>query len=225
MQHDHLLSLSHHHPVVIEGMGGFDTRDPAPVASRIVQRLNAHWEQKPITQPPLIVIQGDPLEARGISAITPLVAAELGASRGLVCLDESIADYHAPNADRNNVIVEVRYSQLAAILNHNRSGTLQRLEAQVDRYIGEKNLQRRAKGKPPLKDYFRDFALLQEVTKAACHQLSGGITVAHTSSEIHPFSVTSFYTVGIELGLMGTDDIVTYRDDIPVDKSRYQEQS
>lgn len=212
MTQEHLLALGRYHPVVIEGMGGFDSRDPKPVAANITQQLRSHWQQRPTDKPKLIVIQGDPLEARGISAITPLVAEELCSPRGLVCLDENIADYHAPNADRNNVILEVRYSQLAAILNHNQSGILQRLEAQVDRYIGEKNHQRRAMGKPALKDYFRDFALLQEVTKAACHQLSGGITVAHTSSDIHPFSVTSFYTIGIELGLMNADDLVSYTD-------------
>lgn len=210
MNQQHLLALGRYHPVVIEGMGGFDSRDPRPVAASIAQRLRRHWQNKPTDKPKLIVIQGDPLEERGISAITPLVAAELSASRGLVCLDEAIADYHAPNADRNNVILEVRYSQLAEILNHHQPDTLQRLEARVDRAISEKNHQRRALGKAPLKSYFRDFALLQEVTKAACQQLCGGITVAHTAREIHPFSVTSFYTIGLELGLLKADDLVSY---------------
>ena len=65
-------------------------------------------------------------------------------------------------------------------------------------------------GKSALQSYYRDFALLQEVTKAACHMICGDLTVAHTSAEISPFSVTSFYQVGLELGLVGTDQIVAY---------------
>ena len=34
-----------------------------------------------------------------------------GIQRGLVCLDEHIADYHWPNADRQEIIFEVKYSE------------------------------------------------------------------------------------------------------------------
>ena len=106
----------------------------------------------------------------GISAITPRVANLLGVCRGLVCLDPDIASYHAPNADRDNVILEVRYSQLTAELEKWRSGIMRELELAVDRSLERKNERRRSLAKPPLKDYFRDFALLQEVTKAACRK-------------------------------------------------------
>jgi len=129
-------------------------------------------------KPRLVVTQGDPLEARGISAITPRVAAEFGLSRGLVCLDES------------------------------QPGIIKLLEGTIDRDIDRKNQKREALGKTPLKDYFRDFALLQEVTRAAWSHLCGGITVIHTSSEINELSVTSFYTVGLELGLISPGDMV-----------------
>jgi len=200
--------LGAYHPVVIEGMGNYDPRDPAFVASGISEMLRSHWDQKPPHKPRLVVTQGDPLEARGISAITPRVAAEFGLSRGLVCLDAEIADYHSPNADRDNVILEVRYSQLAAVLNESQPGIMKRLEDAIDRDIALKNRKRKALGKTPLKDYFRDFGLLQEVTKAAWSHLCGGITVIHTSSQINEFSVTSFYTVGLELGLVSQDDMV-----------------
>lgn len=203
-----LLSLSQYHPVVIEGMGGYDQRDPALVAAEVSERLMVHWGQMPIQKPKLLITQGDPLEERGISAITPLVAARFGWSRGLVCLDEKIAKYHSPNADRDNVILEVKYSQLADVLNDSQPGLMKRLEGAIDERIDRKNQKRRAAGKSPLKDYFRDFALLQEVTKAACSHLCQGITVAHTSSGINEFSVTSFFTVGLELGLVDPENMV-----------------
>ena len=47
--------------------------------------------------------------------------------------------------------------------------------------------------------------MLQEVTKAACRAVCDDVTVAHTAHEISDFSVTSFYEVGIELGLLDLD--------------------
>ena len=40
--------------------------------------------------------------------------------------------------------------------------------------------------------------------------ICGDITVAHTAREISEFSVTSFYEVGLELGLIEKHDIVSY---------------
>ena len=101
-----------HHPLFVKGMGGYDTRDPKRVAQVVVQSAQAHWRLHPPSKPPLLIVQGDPLEPRGISAITPLVATELGLERGLIVLDDHIASDHAPNADRDNVVIEARYSQL-----------------------------------------------------------------------------------------------------------------
>lgn len=189
-------------------MGGYDLRDPVVVAAEVSERLMSYWGQKQIQKPKLLITQGDSLEGWGISAITPLVAARFGLSRGLVCLDEGIAEYHSPNADGDNVILELKYSELVDVLNHSRPGIMERLERAIDDRIDRKNQKRKALGENPLKDYFRDFALLQEVTKAACSHLCNGITVAHTSSGINEFSVTSFYTVGLELGLVDPDDMV-----------------
>lgn len=210
MTDDPLLSLRQYHPVVIEGMGSYDPRDPDLVAARVAECLASHWRRSPVDKPKLIVTQGDPLEARGISAITPRVAAAFDLSRALVCLDEEIADYHAPNADRDNVILELRYSQMVEVLHESRPGAVDRLTHAVDGYLEEKNRRRRAIGKPPLKAYFRHFAMLQEVTKAACRQCCDGITVAHTTSEISDFSVTSFYQAGLDLGLVRRDEVVPY---------------
>jgi hypothetical protein len=192
-------------------MGGYDQRDPTEVAGRVARLLTDHWASRPPGKPLLIITQGDPLEDAGISAITPRVAEYFGISRGLVCLDEHIAPYHSADADRQNVILEFRYSALAEQLDNTEPGTMGRLESAVDSLLQQKNDRRRALGKPPLKHYFRDFALLQEVTKAACAHLCGGLTVIHTSDHIHEFSVTSFYEVGLELGLVHADDVVAYK--------------
>ena len=79
-------------------------------------------------------------------------------------------------------------------------------------YKDVKNQQRERQGKGALQGYYRDFALLQEVTKAACNRICGDLTVAHTSPKISPFSVTSFYQVGLDLSLISVDQIMPYDD-------------
>ena len=173
------------------------------------------------SKPKLLITQGDPTSERGISAITPLVSEMLGIKRGLVVLDEHIDPYHAINAPRDNVIVEYKYSDMLRVLKEHNSGCggqsgvelsgsngvdntciATKLEQTVDAYLDRKNAKRRELDKPPLKSYFKDYAMLQEVTKAACNVVCDEITVAHTAHDISDFSVTSFYEVGIELGLL-----------------------
>ncbi|MDR9433016.1 MAG: shikimate kinase [Spiribacter sp.] len=213
-----LSKLRHYHPVIIEGMGGYDTRHPERVASKITKQLSHHWQSRPAQKPKLIIIQGDPLETRGISAITPQIAKQLEVKRCLICLDEHLAAYHARDADRENVILEYRYSQLVDVLQAGKPATteqtqkpiIENLEAAIATRIERCNQQRADLGKSPLKDYYPLFAQLQEVTKAACRALCGEITVAHTSADINAFSVTSFYTIGLELGLMDPQDMVRF---------------
>lgn len=204
------MKLTDYHPIIIEGMGGYDVRDPDQIAQHLTGRLLAHWDHTPPARPLLILTQGDPLEPRGISAITPRVAKLLDLQRGLVYLDENIADYHWPNADRDNMALEQKYSQLVKKLSNRLPDAIHRIESAIDNQIKQKNYQRAKLGQQPLAEYFRDFALLQEVTKAACSILCEGITIIHTSAEISPFSVTSFYKVGLELGLVGTNSMVSY---------------
>mmetsp|Transcript_9185 Transcript_9185/g.10716 ORF Transcript_9185/g.10716 Transcript_9185/m.10716 type:complete len:145 (-) Transcript_9185:10-444(-) len=134
-----LLGLSNYHPIVIEGMGYYDPRAPLDVAKQIQSQLNQHFEKRtPIEKPKLIITQGDPLSKRGISAITPLVANLLGVRRGLVTLD--LDPQHSLNADRQNVILEVSYSQMANILESSiAKGTTIKLEQEIDRQIVYKN--------------------------------------------------------------------------------------
>jgi len=207
-----LMALSNYHPIIIEGMGHYDPRAPADVAKQIHSQLLRHFDGRtPIQKPKLIITQGDPLAKRGISSITPLVADLLDVRRGLVCLDSDIDPRHSLNADRRNVILEMEYSQLTGVLETSiGEGTMARLEQEIDRRILSKNEQRLALDKAPLKGYFRDYALLQEVTKAACRQICGDITVAHTAHDISEFSVTSFYTAGLELGFVEAHQMVPY---------------
>ena len=202
--------LAQYHPLIIEGMGGYDPRDPKPIARQIASQLRERWQAQPPTQPVILLTQGDPIEERGISAITRHVADELGVPRAMVFLDPDIADYHKPNADHHGVILEIPYSMLTSLLERERAGVMSTLEQAVDAALAEKGQQRETEGKAPLQSYYRDFALLQEVTKAACNVICGDLTVAHTSAEISAFSVTSFYEVGLAMGLIDAGQIVPF---------------
>ena len=202
--------LAQYHPLIIEGMGGYDPRDPEPIARQIASQLRERWQAQPPTQPVILLTQGDPIEERGISAITRHVADELSVPRAMVFLDPDIADYHKPNADHHGVILEIPYSALTSLLERERAGVMSTLEQAIDAALAEKNRQREIEGKAPLQSYYRDFALLQEVTKAACNVICGDLTVAHTSADISAFSVTSFYEVGLVMGLIDAVQIVPF---------------
>ena len=203
-------SLAQYHPLIIEGMGGYDPRDPEPIARQITSQLRERWQAQPPSKPVLLLTQGDPIEERGISAITRHVADELSVPRAMVFLDPDIADYHKPNADHHGVILEIPYSALTILLERERAGVMSTLEQAVDAALAKKDQQREAEGKAPLQSYYRDFARLQEVTKAACNVICSDLTVAHTSADISPFSVTSFYEVGLAMGLIDAAQIVPF---------------
>ena len=202
--------LAQYHPLIIEGMGGYDPRDPEPIARQITFQLRERWQAQPPTKPVMLLTQGDPIEERGISAITRHLADELGVPRAMVFLDPDIADYHKPNADHQGVILEIPYSALVSLLEGEHAGVISTLEQAIDTALAEKDQQRETEGKAPLQSYYRDFAMLQEVTKAACNVICGDLTVAHTSAEISPFSVTSFYELGLALGLIDAAQIVPF---------------
>jgi hypothetical protein len=207
---DPLTGLAAFHPLVVEGPAGArDPRDPDAVADRLAVALQARWQQSPIVGSPLLITQGDPLEPTGISAITHRLAARLQIPRALVCLDEALAPYHARDADRTGMVMEFRYSQLTAVLDAVAPGATERLASAVEAGVSARNDRRAARGQPPLKAYFRDFALLQEVTKAALRRHCGAVTVAHTIAPVHEFSVTSFYTIGLSLGWIDPADLLT----------------
>lgn len=199
--------LATYHPVVLEGPGGHDQRNPALVAEQLCEILTAHWSKRPTTKPKILLTQGDPIERTGISAVTREVANKLGIPRALVCIDENIAGYHARDADRENVILEFRYSQLEAVVAQRKGPVAEQLKQNIDRMIAKKNARRAELEKPPLKSYFPEFARLQEFTKTAARHLCGEITVAHTQSKIYEFSISSFYTASLELGLMDKEDM------------------
>ena len=205
-------AFENYHPLFVEGMGGYDTRDPEQVADVVAASVIAHWKEHPPAKQPLLIIQGDPLEPKGISAITPLVANILRLQRGLIVLDEDLANYHSPNADRDNVVLETRYSEAAAFIESHRPGTVAEIESAVDALLAEKNQKRTSLVKPPMADYYRIFALLQEASKAAFYALCGELTLVHTSREIGEFSVTSFGQVGLNLDLISAADVAPFLD-------------
>ena len=207
-----LDAFEQYHPLFVEGMGGYDTRDPAHVAESVAASVRAHWKRHQPSKPSLLIIQGDPLEPKGISAVTPIVAATLQLKRGLIVLDEDLAAYHSPNADRDNVILETRYSEAAAFIEGHRPGTVAKIEGAVGVLLAEKNLRRASLGKPPMAAYYRIFGLLQEISKAAFYALCGELTLVHTSREIGEFSVTSFGQVGLDLGLISAANIASFLD-------------
>ena len=200
------------HPLFVEGMSGYDPRDPEPVVVEVLRVLREHWETRPPSKPVVLMIQGDPLTVRGISAITPRVARALGVQRGLIVLDEEIADYHSPNADRENVVLEVLFSEVMTWLETYSPGTLIQVETAIAALVCAKNFDRAVLSKPPLAEYFPTFARLQEVSKIALYALCGEMTLVHTSAELVPSSVSSFYTVGIDLGLINPNDIVAFEE-------------
>ena len=216
--------LSAHHPIVIEGAATRDARDPVPVAAQLVRRLREHWVRRPpppTSRGPIIIIQGDPLAPTGISAITRAVAAELGLPRALVCLDAS----HARDADRHGVVIELRLSELVALPSSaattHGAATAKAVPGQamlrgaIEHALREKNAARQTRGDKALPAWFSDYAMLQEATKGALQQLCGALTVVHTqpAAEISPFSVTSFYAVGLALGLYTPADVVLFEDE------------
>ncbi|HBQ03159.1 MAG TPA: shikimate kinase [Halieaceae bacterium] len=213
-----LQKLSEHHPLIIEGMGGYDTRDPSVVASTIHDQLRKHWEKTSPQKPPILVTQGDPLEERGISAITRIMSDRLGIPRILIYLDPSIASYHAPNADRYGVSYEISFSVLRDRLHREDSKIVLSITNVVDEYLQNKTVKRLAEGNDKLPDYYRDFALLQEITKVACKKISGELTVAHTSSALSEFSVSSFYRVGLDLGMIDSSEMVPFPADTHVSR-------
>ena len=208
-----LQKLSEHHPLVIEGMGGYDTRDPSVVASTIHDQLRKHWEKTPPQKPLILVTQGDPPEERGISAITRIMSDRLGVPRILVYLDPPIAAYHAPNADRYRVSYEISFSVLRNRLHREDSKIVSSITNVIDEYLQIKTVKRLSEGNDRLPDYYKDFALLQEITKVACKKISGELTVAHTSSALSEFSVSSFYRVGLDLELIDSSEMVPFPSD------------
>ena len=203
-------ALSRHHPLVIEGMGGYDTRNPVSVARIIHDKLKEHWDKKPPEKSLILVTQGDPYEEKGISAITRILSDRLGISRILIFLDPSIAAYHAPNADRYKVTHEIPFSLLVNRLNYLDNKIVPSINGLVTESLQTKKAKRKVEGRRELPEYYRNFALLQEITKVACNRFCGELTVAHTSSDLNEYSVSSFYRVGLDLGFIDESDIVLF---------------
>ena len=201
--------------MLVRSTNSKDSRNPSIVGKQIVKNIRSNLKQRNITKPPILITKGDPLTETGISAITRIVANELGVKRCLVCLDADIDPEHAQLADRHDTIYELRYSQLVGIINGDEKGddTTTKLTDAIEQRIASMNEKRRSLGEDDLADWYKKYALLQEVTKASFKIISGEVTVAHSTENINEFSVTSFYKVGLKLGLIDDKvDMVYYTD-------------
>lgn len=202
------------HPLLIEGPGRSDNRDASEIAKTIIINLDQHFKEHNITKPILVITQGDTVDPgrnAGVASIARIVSEQFDATRLLVCLDEAMNPSHAKDADRRNVTYETRYSQMLEILKEHDGKLSDSLEDAIGRSCKEKDARRLRKLKRHISDGTQNYALLQEVTKAALKILSGAVTIAHTTNDLDEFSVTNFYTIGIDLGLIDGNDIVPYK--------------
>ena len=101
-------------------------------------------------------------------------------------------------------------SLLISKLNEEDDSVISSISSLVDTFLQNKMEKRLGEGKQPLPEYYRDFAMLQEVTKVACKVICGALTVAHTSIDFNEYSVSSFFRVGIELGMIDYSDIMGF---------------
>ena len=208
-------SIQNYHPILIEGPGRSDKRDATPIANHIAQSIQHAIKSKNITKPLLLISQGDPIEPgknAGIATVVNHVLTKLDLKKGLVCLDEHIADYHAKDADRTNVVYEMRYSQMVKIVEQHNPSLPTQIEEKIQNRIKDLNDQRIHEGREKMKNWVVDFALLQEMTKFALKLVSGDVTVAHTmeKEKIDKYSVTSFFKIGLDLDLIQENDMIFY---------------
>ena len=188
-----LEDLKRCHPVLLEGMGDYDERAPAQVTKEVPASLHHHWLCHKPTKPLVLATQSDPHRGRGVTAISRLISDMLSIPRLLIYLDEDITGTHYAQADFYRVTHEIDFSSLRTVLNTFFPGGSERLQSAIDDAIRVKNNLRQQKSKPPLAAYYRDSALLQETTKGVLKNNCEEITVAQTSTVIHPFSVASFF--------------------------------
>ena len=223
-----IQQLSQYHPIIIEGRGQSDQRNPDSVSRIIHQELLRHWSKNQTSsasssspsKPLLVVTQGDPPSEQGIAAITKRVAELLDAPRCVVCLD--YLDGHGRNADRANVVLELQLTQLEqhlekrdslSMTHRTSNSTLDDIKQSIHQLWESKNKKAAAQGLPILSTSHKDFALLQEVTKAAAYSICGEISMIQTSRDVVEFSVTSFSEVGLNLRTIQEENVVPYPED------------
>jgi hypothetical protein len=129
------------------------------------------------------------------------VAKGLNIQKCLVCLDEDMDLNHAKYANKEHVQLECRFHVLLDDNGIKEDSTSQ-IRAAIEEAFHAKNNARLQHGFSSLHDYTIMYACLQEITKAKIKEITGEITVSHTSNDISESSVTSFYKVGLDLGII-----------------------
>jgi hypothetical protein len=201
--------LKSYHPLFIEGPSDArDKRCPSKVAVDLLPSLSNSLKARNIQKPLILISQGDPKATTGVSAVMDIVARQLKIQKCLVCLDEDIDPNHAKDANREHVQFECR---LKLFWKDERKECSRQIRAAVEKAFHTKNQLRIQNGLGSLDEYHTVlYACLQEVTKAKLKEISGEITVCHTSNNISDFSITSFYKVGIDLGIIQESEMVYY---------------
>lgn len=202
--------LKSYHPIFIEGpTEARDTRCPSQVANILLSSLSKRVKATNIQKPLILISQGDPIAAKGVSAIMDHVAKGLNIPKCLVCLDEDMDPNHAKDANREHVKLECRFHVLLDDNGRKEDSTSQ-IRAAVEEAFQTKNNARVQHGFRSMHDYTIMYACLQEITKAKIKEITGEITVCHTSNDISESSVTSFYKVGLDLGIIQESEMVYY---------------
>lgn len=205
--------------IFIEGYASRDQRCPKKVADIIINKL--HQKIDFSTTRAVVISQGDSLTATGVAPIGYLVSERLNIDRILLAVDGS----HEAGADRRRVVSTIFLDELIQISvatpmsSSSSIATIATSTSQlvaISDAISEKLISAKIalelEGKKPLPSWYFDFARLQEVGKAVLKEQMGSIVLVHTTAEIRPFSVTSFYEVGTTLGLYSNNEIITVND-------------
>ncbi len=197
--------LQDYHPILIEGPGLSDKRDAKVVAQIVLYNIKRHFQKKPRSneKPLLLITQGDPIAQNGISAISRIVANDLKVHRCLIYLDEKIDPDHYKNADKDNVKFDIKFSEIEAMM-------MEKEESKRDYDRIRDNVMEKM-SKYESKDWVQKYALLQELTKATLKTICGCVTVVHTVAVPKIYSVTRFFSVGVDLGIIDKEtDMVKY---------------
>lgn len=195
--------LAPYHALVVEGPARSDTRDPKQVATALYASCQKHWNKHAPKGELVLITQGDPPLTTGIAPICRELQDMLSVKRAVLTWDKE----HAESADRyGGIAFELNFLELARVLDD--TDDLAKLQNAVANAVSAKN-QMRDEALPP---YVRKFALLQEVSKAVLCKLCTDVTIIHTVErhEIDPQSITTFYQVGLDVGLVPQNAYVRY---------------
>ena len=182
--------------IFIEGPGSRDKRDPVAIAESICGELQSlHTDLSTINA--VVFTQGDSEAATGVSPISYNVAKTLQLPRVMFALDSK----HYAMADKRLVADTVMLDTLLALNSD--------IQPHIDSAIQKRIEAINATNGQQIPEWIFDFARLQETAKTVMKRSASKMTVFHSTANYGPHSVTSFYQIGLELGLYDIKDMKT----------------